>query len=79
MTISLNEFILTMLGSMIHLMSTIDDRLQSPFQPSPVYPICRTDLNCIILYPLYILRKEVKLWKYSRAGKNYRVDKAVTS
>jgi hypothetical protein len=29
--------------------------------------------------PLYILRREVKLWKYSRAVKNYRVDKAVTS
>jgi hypothetical protein len=28
---------------------------------------------------LYILKIEVNLWKYSRAGKNYRVDKAVTS
>jgi hypothetical protein len=29
--------------------------------------------------PLYILKREVNLWKYSRAGKNYRVEKAVTS
>jgi hypothetical protein len=28
---------------------------------------------------LYILKREVNLWKYSRAGKNYRVEKAVTS
>jgi myo-inositol-hexaphosphate 3-phosphohydrolase len=28
---------------------------------------------------LYILKIEVNLWKYSRAAKNYRVDKAVTS
>jgi hypothetical protein len=43
--------------------------------------------NCLSLYPikinlspsLYIQRREVNLWKYSRVGKNYRVDKAVTS
>jgi hypothetical protein len=28
---------------------------------------------------LYILKIEVNLWKYSRAEKYYRVDKAVTS
>jgi len=28
---------------------------------------------------LYILKIEVNLWKYSRAVKNYRVDKRITS